>query len=136
MDGPGLDGAIATATYFLELFPYSLNTGDLTGWTLLSHAECIFCGGLSDEVKRQSRLGQHQEGTVMTIRSATGVELRPGVAFSVDISYAQGPWAVVDSTGTVVEEAASTESLNAKMVVMREADRWLIRAAQVAVANG
>jgi len=136
MDTVDLDGAITTATYFLQLFPYALNTGDLTDWSLLSHAECQFCGGVADDVGHLSGLGQHQDGTEITIQTATGAEIRAGVSFSVDITFTQGPWTVVDSAGTVVDAAANPESLHALVVVMRDADRWLIRAVQVDPANG
>jgi hypothetical protein len=134
MDDPGLNGAISTATYFLQLFPYALNTGDLTDWALLSHPECIFCGGISDEVTRLKGLGQHQDGTRITVRSATGVEIDPAW-FSVDILFTQGGWTVVDSPGSVVDEATNTESLKGNIVVVRDAGRWLIRGVQVDPAD-
>ena len=135
MDVVNVDGAIATATYFLQLFPYALNTGDLTEWSLLSHAECQFCGGVADDVGNLSGLGQHQDGTEITIQVATGAEIRAGVSFSVDITFTQGPWTVVDTAGKVVDATADRESLHALIVVMREADQWLIRAVQVDPAD-
>lgn len=135
MDDVSVGGAIATATYFLQLFPYALNTGDLTEWSRLSHAECIFCGGVADDVGHLSGLGQHQDGTEITIQVATGAEIRGGVSFSVDITFTQGPWTVVDTAGKVVDAAAHPESLHALIVVMRGADQWLIRAVQVDAAN-
>jgi hypothetical protein len=135
MDTVNLDGAIATATYFLQLFPYALNTGDLTDWAVLSHPECIFCRGLTTEVGRQKGLGQHQEGTVMAIGSATGIEIDHGVWFSVDVRFTQGAWAVADSRGTVVENSADTESLQANLIVIRDANQWLIRGVHVDPAD-
>jgi hypothetical protein len=136
MDAVNLDGAIATAGYFLQLFPYALNTGDLTEWSLLSDVECQFCGGVADDVGNLSKLRQHQNGTEITIQVATGAEIRRGASFAVDITFTQGPWTVVDSAGTVVDTASTPEALHALVVVTHDADRWLIRAVQVDPANG
>jgi hypothetical protein len=125
-----VNGAIATATYFLELYPYALNTGDISDWNELSHPECIFCAGLADEVKRQTGLLEHQEGLATSIASATAVEVRPGVWFDVDFDVTQGPWQVVDSEGAVVENSSPTKVAHVHMNVVRDSGRWLVREAQ------
>ena len=130
MDTVNLDGAIATATYFLQLFPYALNTGDLTDWAVLSHPECIFCAGLSDEVKRQSSLHEHQEGLITSIASETCTEVNPGAWFDVDLELTQGPWQVVDMRGTVVETSGATKVMRVHMNVVRDSGRWLVRESQ------
>jgi len=136
MDTVDLDGAIATATYFLQLFPYVLNTGDLAEWSLLTNVECKFCGSVADDVNHLAQLGQHQEGTDITVLTATGVEIRPGASFSVEITFTQGPWAVIDPAGKVVDAAAAPESLHALVVVLRDADNWSIRAVQIDPNDG
>jgi len=130
MDTVNVDGAVATATYFLELYPYALNTGDISAWDSLSHPECIFCAGLSDEVRRQAGLSQHQVGLATSIASATGVEVTPGKFFDVDLELTQGPWQVVDTAGTVVEESLPTKVAHIHMNVVRDSDSWLVREAQ------
>ena len=130
MDDVSVDGAIATATYFLQLFPYALNTGDLTEWSRLSHAECIFCAGLSDEVKRQAGLLEHQEGLETSIASATGVEVTLGSWFDVDLRLMQGPWVVLDTAGNVVEQSTATKVVQVHMNVVRDSGHWLVRGAQ------
>jgi predicted DCC family thiol-disulfide oxidoreductase YuxK len=136
MDVVNVDGAAAAATYFLQLFPYVLNTGDLTDWTALKDGECKFCSGVADDVNRLIQLGQHQIGTDIAVESATGVEIRPGASFSVDIVFAQAPWAIVDSIGAVVDSAADTTRFHALIVVLRDGDRWLIRGVQIDPADG
>ena len=130
MDDVSVDGAIATATYFLQLFPYALNTGDLTDWNRLSHPECIFCAGLADEVKRQNGLSEHQVGLATSIASATGVEVTAGTFFDVDLDLTQGPWQVVDAAGAVVEQSAPTKVMHVHMNVVRDSGLWLVREAQ------
>ncbi|WP_146192430.1 DUF6318 family protein [Cellulomonas sp. WB94] len=130
MDTVNVDGAIATATYFLELYPYALNTGDISDWNSLSHPECIFCAGLADEVERQVGLSEHQEGLATSIASATGIEVTRGAFFDVDLELTQGPWQVVDKAGTVVEESLPTKVAHIHMNVVRDSGRWLVREAQ------
>jgi hypothetical protein len=130
MDVVDVSGAVATATYFLELYPYALNTGDISEWNELSHPECIFCAGLADEVKRQAGLSEHQEGLATSIASATGIEVRPGAWFDVDFDVTQGPWQVVDMAGAVVEQSSPTKIAHVHMNVVRDSGRWLVREAQ------
>ncbi|CAN5153531.1 hypothetical protein BH11ACT1_BH11ACT1_11850 [soil metagenome] len=130
MDVVNVGGAIATATYMLELYPYALNTGDTSEWNELSHPECIFCAGLANEVKRQASLSEHQEGLATSITSATGVEVNQGEWFDVDFDVTQGPWQVVDLKGSIVEQSSPTKVAHVHMNVIRDSGRWLVREAQ------
>ena len=62
MDEVSTDGAIAAATYFLQLYPYAYNTGDLTEWKALSHPECMFCASVVDNVTAMHEQGHRSEG--------------------------------------------------------------------------
>ena len=136
MDTVDLNGAIATATYFLSLYGYAPETGDLTDWDSLSHPECTFCSGFSSEVRRMVALGQHQVGTGITASSASGVEVTTGTFFSVDVVGAQGGWTVFDKDGKVVEQDLATKPVVFHMVVVRESGTWLVRAGQPERTNG
>jgi hypothetical protein len=131
MDTVNLNGAIATAEYFLSLYPYVYNTGDLTDWKALTHPECIFCASVVANAERMHELNQHQVGTDTTVDSATGVEVDPGAWFTVDINCTQGPWSVTDDAGTVVEAGPDTNAYLMHVVVVREADTWRVREVQV-----
>ena len=135
MDEVSVDGAIATATYFLQLFPYVANTGDLSEWRSLSHAECTFCASVSSEVEGLVALGQHQEGTDISIVSATASEVTPGVWFLVELTYTEGPWRVLDGKGRIADAAVAVTPMRGSFAVIREGDRWLIRAGQAQVAG-
>jgi hypothetical protein len=135
MDEVSVDGAIATATYFLQLFPYVANTGDLTDWDALSHPECRFCAGVRSEVDGMVALGQYQEGTEMSILSATASEVTPGIWFLVEITYTEGPWRVLDTAGRIIDAAAGATSMHGSFAVIREEDHWLIRAGQAVVTG-
>jgi len=131
MDTVDLDGAIATATYFLQLYPYVYNTGDLTDWKALTHPDCTFCASVVTNAERMHELHQHQVGTDTAVDSATGIEVDPGVWFTVDINTTQGPWSVTDDAGTVVDAGLNTKSYLMRVVVVRESDTWRVREVQV-----
>jgi hypothetical protein len=135
MDTVNLNGAIATAEYFLELFPYALNTGDINDWDALSHPDCQFCSGLSAEVKRQAAVLQHQEGLATSIATATGIEVDPGIWFTVELDMTQGKSRIVDAAGAVLQEGPQQRS-RVTMIVIRESNRWLVRGAQIDPWNG
>jgi hypothetical protein len=133
MDDPGVDGAVAAATYFLTLFPYALKSGDLAGWTALSHPECVFCASVAMDVEEMRSLGQHQAGADVTLVSASGSEVDPGVWFGVDLVLEQDGWRVVDDVDAVVREDAATYRYSIHLSAVRDSDRWLIREATVTV---
>jgi len=130
MDTVNLDGAIATATYFLESQPYVANTGDLAEWRAMSHSDCVFCSGVTKEVTRMFALGHHQEGTETRILSATGVEVNPGAYFQINFEVTQGSATEVDRLGTVIETQPLTSTFDVAVAVVRDGDRWLIREVQ------
>jgi Family of unknown function (DUF6318) len=130
-----LDGAIATATYFLDLYPYVANSGDLADWKVLSHPECIFCRSVTTEVERMFSLGHHQDGTETTVLGTSGIEVDPGAWYTVDVQATQGASAEVDSAGAVVEEVPQTKSFVVHVIVVHSADGWQIRAAEPVQAD-
>jgi hypothetical protein len=136
MDTVNLDGAIATARYFLELQPYVASTGNLAEWRAMSHADCVFCSGVTDEVTRMFALGHHQEGTETTILSATGVEVNPGVYFQVNVELVQGPASEVDGSGAVIEAQPLTSTFDVALAVVRDGSRWLVREGQTEPKHG
>ena len=59
---PSVEGAVAVAEYFVDLFPYVNATGDLAEWGELSHPMHLLRETRNDSVTRRSRLGHHDEG--------------------------------------------------------------------------
>jgi hypothetical protein len=136
MDDVSVDGAIAAATYFLSLYPYVYNTGDLTQWKAMSHPECIFCASVVTGVEEMHAKGNHQEGLDVTITSAVGTEVDPGVFFDVTLEVTQGPGAEVDPLGSAVGEPTPQKRFTIAVVVLRESDLWVIRAVEPTPADG
>lgn len=52
MDEESAEGAVATATYFVQLYPYVYATGDLEQWRSMSRQDCLFCGSVITNVTR------------------------------------------------------------------------------------
>ena len=134
MDDPGVDGAVAAATYFLSLYPYVYNTGDLTAWKALSHPECIFCASVVTNVEEMHAQGHRQEGPSITVRESAAREVDPGVFFSVEVEVVQGPSAEFDRQGAVVEESLGSSDVHVALAVLREGDRWVIRGSEASDA--
>lgn len=129
MDTAGLDGAVATATYFLELYEV-VGRGDLTEWKALSHSECIFCKGVSDEVERMASAGHHQEGPNIAVNSVEPTEIAPGEFYSVKFDVIQGPYRELDAHDAIVKESSVSAPFTIDMIIVREGGQWLVRAGQ------
>ena len=127
MDAVTVDGAIATVTYFMELYPYAYNTGDVTQLKELSHPECIFCKSVTDNAVQMHARGEHQEGTPTQVLSSSGVEVNPGYWFSVDARVQQGGWQVLDTEGRVVDSDPAIKTYAMNFAVIHQDGRWLVR---------
>ncbi len=55
MDEPTLDGAFAFGEYFMDLYSYTLATGDDAEWRRLSHPDCVFCASVARGVQEGHR---------------------------------------------------------------------------------
>lgn len=126
MEDPGTAGAVATATYFMALYGY-VGGGDLAEWKALSHPECIFCKGVTDEVERMMSIGHHQEGPMITITSTDSAEVKPGEFYSVDFEMTQESYVELDSQGAVVTTVDSPIEYVIHLIVVRESGQWLVR---------
>jgi hypothetical protein len=126
MEDPGTAGAVATATYFMALYGY-VGGGDLTEWKALSHPECIFCKGVTDEVERMMSIGHHQDGPTITITATDAAEVKPGEFYGVDFEMTQETYAEFDSQGGVVAQVDVPIDYVIHLIVVRESGQWLVR---------
>lgn len=132
MDEVSVDGAIAAATYFLELYPYVYNTGDLAEWTAMSHPECQFCASVVENVTAMHKQGHHSEGAEVSVLESRGTEVTPDEYVDVALRLRQGPSRELDAQGKVVDETTSAVEHDAHVVVVREASGpWVVRAVQI-----
>lgn len=89
MQRQDVEGAIAAAQYFLELYPYAYNTGDLTEWRAMSHPDCIFCASVIDNVEELHAAGGYQSGGSVTWEWAEGAEADVPDTYVVDLGAVQ-----------------------------------------------
>ncbi|GEA87874.1 hypothetical protein CCE01nite_18230 [Cellulomonas cellasea] len=125
MEDPGVEGAVAAATYFLELFGY-VGGGDADEWLALSSSSCVFCKSVSDEVSRMSALGHRQIGPVLEIQSIDATEITPGEFYGVNAVVTQHPWQELDGTGAVVDGREESLDFEYFINVLRRENSWFI----------
>lgn len=131
VDPVGVDGAIAAATYFMQLYPYVFATGDVTALQALSHPDCAFCTKVSkDAAALHEEFGNHMEGLETRFVSASGSEVDPGREFTVEAEVEQQGFSVVDPVGNVLESDDAIVVTPMTFTVVHEDGRWLIREAQ------
>jgi hypothetical protein len=123
MDAVTVDGAIAAVTYFLDLVPYALSSGDVTQLKELSHPACIFCKSITDDAENMRTNGEHQDGTAMRVLSARGSEVNPGYWFSVDAQVEQGSWQILDASGSTVQSEPTAQTFAMNFAVVHEDGR-------------
>ena len=123
-----LEGAIAAAQHFLELYPYAYNTGDLATWKAMSHPECVFCASVVENVEELHSAGGYEVGGHFTFETVTAREPLPGNEFfAVDFTVRQDPWTTLDASGEVAEEN-SGGSFAILTAVAHTPSGWLVRA--------
>jgi len=127
MDEVSAAGAEAVVVYFLQLFPYVYATGDLAEWVDLSHPECTFCAGVTEEVQGMVTVGQHSEGGLFEITASRSREVTPGYWYAVEVEFVQSPSTTVDSAGNIVESFPDTKPVWADAAVVYEGGHWLVR---------
>lgn len=127
MDRDDIEGAIAAAQYFLELYPYAYNTGDLTAWKAMSHPECIFCASVVENVEELHAAGGYEVGGDIVIESLTASEPVAGNEyFAVDFSLGQEPGERYSSDGSQVETFGN-ESSDAYFAISHDGLAWTVR---------
>lgn len=124
-----VEGAEAAARYFLSLYPYAYNTGDLEEWIALSDPECVFCASVVDRVTELHENGGYETGGELTFESVSGEEPIPGNAyFGVDMVVVQGEGAKYVGDGQEPEAFGNLRA-RANLALARQASGWTVREA-------
>ncbi|MGW6132465.1 DUF6318 family protein [Cellulomonas sp. NPDC055163] len=129
MDDPGVDGAVAAATYFLSLYPYAHATGDLAAWKAMSHPECVFCASVSEGVSTMHASGKKQTGGVFAVRSSRPTEVEATKFYAIELDVDQAESVETDASGTITSTVPGGH-YSLTLLVIREGDAWLIRASE------
>lgn len=125
MDEETVDGAIAAAKYFIELYPYIYATGDLTDWEALSDAGCGFCTNVSDQVVQLDEDGGHAEGVGTEIYSEYGGGPYSDDVYIVDLGVRFSASTFVDGEGTQTDYDAEDRPEFSLSLVWRQS-AWLV----------
>ncbi|MEP7764427.1 DUF6318 family protein [Sanguibacter sp. 25GB23B1] len=123
-------GARAAAEYFLSLYGYVFQTGDLTEWDAMCDPESEFCNGVRDAVTEHVASGNVQTGGEATI--SVGQVLEPSGAleeYEVSGLMVQEAYEIVDEGGQLVSsDEGEGEIPTSIFLKMDSAGEWHIRA--------
>lgn len=94
------NGAAAAAVYFIELYGYVLQTGDLTEWNAMSYPDCEFCSSTAEYVESVYSAGGTFTGGDITAEVVTVHELDGFIGgYPVDLRTTQAATEQLDATG-------------------------------------
>lgn len=124
MDEPTTDGAIAAATYVLDVYTYSFVTGDTEPWRALALETCEFCTSVVDGVAEMHEAGHSSTGGPFSVTKAWSQEISEDRWFAVDLTATQEPSSRVDAEGATVAE--NPGGLFSVVFALSWADQWRI----------
>lgn len=128
MNQDDVQGAIAAAQYFLELYPYAYNTGDLTEWREMSHPECIFCASVIENVEALHASGGYEVGGEFVFETVSARDPLPdNDYFAVDFEVVQQEIRELDKSGHLAKVTPEAD-FSIFTAVLRSEDDWMIRA--------
>lgn len=132
MDEDSPEGAVATGSYFVQLYPYVYATGDLEQWRAMTRQDCLFCGSVITNVTSLHDSGGWVDPWVHTITETGYSDPGPGSEYSrVDIVFSQEAAYTYDGTGAP-PEIDDPVSRTLLILAMRYEDgHWIIREGQV-----
>lgn len=107
MSEPTTEGAIAAATYVLELFTYTFASGDTGPWKTITSTTCAYCVGVTEDVLEMVEKGDRITGGGTTVLEASATEIREDTWFSVDLVAAQEPSQRVGPGGDALVDNAN-----------------------------
>lgn len=85
-------GAAAAAEYFLELYGYVMQTGDVTQWDAMTFETCQFCGRTRNLAVSINEAGEAFTGSVITPGSTFVHPFDDLIgAYPVDVDFTQSP---------------------------------------------
>ncbi|MFF3064475.1 DUF6318 family protein [Oerskovia sp. NPDC057915] len=125
MDRTDEVGAAAAATYFLELYPYVMATGDLTEWDAMTWAElCGFCTAVRDQAQEISRDGSSYVGGAVdaeVIKTYALDDLVGGYPLDVQVAIASA--VLLDSSGVELDRQEA-QSDPYRVELMHDGTTW------------
>ncbi|WP_155859479.1 DUF6318 family protein [Cellulomonas sp. KRMCY2] len=119
-------GAAAAAEYFLRLFPYVMQSGDLEEWALISTTDCEFCSTVRGWVEDFAAADEDYAGGDVTV---AGVHVFPQDAvlggYTVQLEFTQADARVAGPDG-VVTRSVEAYGEYAFVDVIRSQTGWVL----------
>ena len=132
MDEDSPEGAVATGSYFVQLYPYVYATGDLEQWRAMTRQDCLFCGSVITNVTSLHDSGGWVDPWVHTITETGYSDPGPGSEYSrVDIVFSQEAVYTYDGTGAPPEIEDPKPRTQLILAMRYEDGHWIIREGQV-----
>ena len=132
MDEESPEGAVATGSYFVQLYPYVYATGDLEQWRAMTRQDCLFCGSVITNVTSLHDSGGWRDPWSQNIVKTTYLDPGPGSEYSrVDVTFDREATYTYDGTGAE-PEVAEPHSGTVIIFAMKYVEgHWIIREGQV-----
>ena len=132
MDEDSPEGAVATGSYFVQLYPYVYATGDLEQWRAMTRQDCLFCGSVITNVTSLHDSGGWVDPWVHTITETGYSDPGPGSEYSrVDIVFSQEAAYTYDGTGAPPKVSDPVSRTRLILAMRYEDGHWIIREGQV-----
>ena len=124
-------GAASAAKYFIELYGYVLQTGDLAEWDAMSFPTCRYCVDTRAYVATAHAAGETFTGSAMSTEVVRVHELDELVGgYPIDLRVTQGPTAHLDAAGATIETGGTWTEVMRFQTVFYD-DSWTILDASV-----
>lgn len=120
----GIEGAEALARYFLDLYGYVYNSGDLSDWERISHPDCAFCADVSKQVTSNRTRKRIAVGGEIEVHELSTEQLNDDYV-AVRATVTQAGASLTEPDGTVVSQTEAT-TLEVAIGVARAEGVWLI----------
>ncbi len=124
------------ATYFMEMYPHVLATGDVDEWQRLSAVDCVFCHAVVADLDALADQGHHREGGAVTVGYSVVSAGAEAGSYSVGLSMNEAPARVVDSHGEAIGDWTEPQSYVASVLLVHDGASWAIQAVEPAPADG
>lgn len=129
MDSNDAIGARAAAEYFLSLYGYVFQTGDLTEWDAMCHPESEFCTGVHEDVSGNVSNGYFQADGDVTFSVERVVDPSAEVdSYEVVGRLSQDAFEIRGRDGTLATSGpGEVDTPTSVFVRLSEDGQWLIR---------
>ncbi|SED93770.1 hypothetical protein SAMN04488554_1109 [Ruania alba] len=120
-----VEGAVAAAEYFVELYPYVYASGDLTEWDALSDEGCGFCSNVRERAEELHADGGYSVGGDVEVAGAQGGGPYEDDSYVVEfaLTIAESEFRHADGTSTTYNEVVEPRFLVS--MIWRDAS-WIV----------